>query len=244
MAAGHILRVTERRPFVHGRSSRSTPTAPCRAAASGKPAWVTSEAARAQGHLMRARADAILVGRRTVIDDDPLLTCRLPGLEDRSPVRIVLARELAGSSARRLAQTAHAASAVGVLRRRVRTPRRSTPRARDILPCRRDRRRALAARRDGDAGRARHHAAAGRGRPGDLARVLARRPHRRGGAVPRARPTGAALSPAAGADVRSARYIATDGFALYDRRTIGSDDMLAFRRHWHRARRARGEQTH
>ncbi len=58
----------------------------------GKPVWVTGETARAAGHLLRARADAILVGRGTVIDDDPLLTCRLPGLEARSPVRVVLAR--------------------------------------------------------------------------------------------------------------------------------------------------------
>ena len=50
---------------------------------------------------LRARADAILVGRGTVIDDDPLLTCRLPGLEARSPVRIVLARALAGPPLRR-----------------------------------------------------------------------------------------------------------------------------------------------
>jgi diaminohydroxyphosphoribosylaminopyrimidine deaminase/5-amino-6-(5-phosphoribosylamino)uracil reductase len=42
-------------------------------------------------HLLRAEADAILVGRNTLEQDDPQLTCRLPGLEDRSPIRIVLA---------------------------------------------------------------------------------------------------------------------------------------------------------
>ena len=86
---GHSLRVTERRPFVqiklavdaNGRVPRGT----------GKPVWVTGEAARDQAHLLRARADAILVGRKTIEADDPELTCRLPGLEDRSPVRIVLA---------------------------------------------------------------------------------------------------------------------------------------------------------
>jgi diaminohydroxyphosphoribosylaminopyrimidine deaminase/5-amino-6-(5-phosphoribosylamino)uracil reductase len=55
------------------------------------PVWVTGEAARRQGHLMRAEADAILVGRGTVADDDPQLTCRLPGLTHRSPLRVVLA---------------------------------------------------------------------------------------------------------------------------------------------------------
>jgi len=86
---GHALRVTERRPFVqiklavdsNGRVPLGT----------GKPVWVTGEAARDQAHLLRARADAILVGRKTIEADDPELTCRLPGLEDRSPVRVVLA---------------------------------------------------------------------------------------------------------------------------------------------------------
>ncbi len=87
---GHALRVTERRPFVQiklavdagGRVS---------VGAGGRPVWVTGEAARAQAHLLRARADAILAGRKTVEADDPELTCRLPGLEGRSPIRVVLA---------------------------------------------------------------------------------------------------------------------------------------------------------
>ena len=51
---------------------------------------ITGPVARAQSHLMRARHHAILVGAGTVIGDDPELTCRLPGLESRSPVRILL----------------------------------------------------------------------------------------------------------------------------------------------------------
>ncbi len=49
-------------------------------------------------HMMRARADAILVGAGTVEVDRPKLDCRLPGLEDRSPLRVVLGDvELAGA---------------------------------------------------------------------------------------------------------------------------------------------------
>ncbi len=97
---GHILRVTERRPLVQlklalgadGNVARGT---------GAQPVWVTGPDARAHGHLLRARADAILVGGGTVRDDDPELTCRLPGLAHRSPVRIVLAgRSLPAISSR------------------------------------------------------------------------------------------------------------------------------------------------
>jgi diaminohydroxyphosphoribosylaminopyrimidine deaminase/5-amino-6-(5-phosphoribosylamino)uracil reductase len=56
----------------------------------GKPIAITGAITNAQTHLLRSRADAILVGSGTVINDDPSLNCRLPGLEDRSPVRVVV----------------------------------------------------------------------------------------------------------------------------------------------------------
>jgi diaminohydroxyphosphoribosylaminopyrimidine deaminase/5-amino-6-(5-phosphoribosylamino)uracil reductase len=64
------------------------------ATGNGASQWVTGEAARARGHLLRAEYDAIMVGTGTVLADDPSLDCRLPGLASRSPVRIVLDRQL------------------------------------------------------------------------------------------------------------------------------------------------------
>jgi diaminohydroxyphosphoribosylaminopyrimidine deaminase/5-amino-6-(5-phosphoribosylamino)uracil reductase len=62
------------------------------ALASGESQWITGEAARAHCHVMRSRADAILVGGGTLRADMPRLDVRLPGLEGRSPRRFVLSR--------------------------------------------------------------------------------------------------------------------------------------------------------
>jgi diaminohydroxyphosphoribosylaminopyrimidine deaminase/5-amino-6-(5-phosphoribosylamino)uracil reductase len=67
--------------------------------------WLTGEPARNYGHLLRAKYDAILTGAGTVMEDDPLLTCRLPGLKDHSPVRIVLDRSLRITENSKLIQT-------------------------------------------------------------------------------------------------------------------------------------------
>jgi len=64
------------------------------ATASGTSRWITGEPARQRAHLLRATHDAILVGTDTVIADNPQLTCRLPGLERHSPVRVVIDRQL------------------------------------------------------------------------------------------------------------------------------------------------------
>ena len=60
------------------------------ASRTGASQWITGPEARRHGHLLRARHDAILTGLGTVETDDPLLTCRLPGLSHRSPVRVIL----------------------------------------------------------------------------------------------------------------------------------------------------------
>jgi diaminohydroxyphosphoribosylaminopyrimidine deaminase/5-amino-6-(5-phosphoribosylamino)uracil reductase len=67
---------------------------------------VTGEAVRSRVHLLRAQCDAILVGIGTVLADDPLLTCRLPGMAARSPVRVVLDRALRLSGTSRLVHSA------------------------------------------------------------------------------------------------------------------------------------------
>ncbi len=102
---GHILRVTERRPLVQVKLALDAAGDVPRGAA-GQPVWVTGDSARRMGHLLRAEADAILVGRGTVEDDDPALTCRLPGAADRSPVRVVLSATGALPAGCRLLATA------------------------------------------------------------------------------------------------------------------------------------------
>jgi len=55
----------------------------------GESQWITGELARLEGHRLRAELGAVLVGRTTVIKDDPLLTARIPGVVNQ-PARIVL----------------------------------------------------------------------------------------------------------------------------------------------------------
>ncbi|MEQ8197599.1 MAG: bifunctional diaminohydroxyphosphoribosylaminopyrimidine deaminase/5-amino-6-(5-phosphoribosylamino)uracil reductase RibD [Clostridiaceae bacterium] len=58
------------------------------ATSSGESKWITGEEARAEVQKLRNKLSGIMVGADTVIKDDPLLTCRIPG--GRNPVRIVV----------------------------------------------------------------------------------------------------------------------------------------------------------
>ncbi|HKG77624.1 MAG TPA: bifunctional diaminohydroxyphosphoribosylaminopyrimidine deaminase/5-amino-6-(5-phosphoribosylamino)uracil reductase RibD [Beijerinckiaceae bacterium] len=84
---GHILRVTQRRPAVTLKIAQTADGYAARA--SGPRLLITGDLANARTHLMRAHADAVLVGVGTILSDDPRLTVRLPGLEKRSPIRVV-----------------------------------------------------------------------------------------------------------------------------------------------------------
>jgi len=90
--AGHIARVTQHRPRVLVKLAVS---ADGKAGLAGrKTVQVTGEEARERVFMMRAQNDAILVGIGTVLADNPQLTCRLPGMLERSPVRVVLDAQL------------------------------------------------------------------------------------------------------------------------------------------------------
>ncbi|HEY0442302.1 MAG TPA: bifunctional diaminohydroxyphosphoribosylaminopyrimidine deaminase/5-amino-6-(5-phosphoribosylamino)uracil reductase RibD, partial [Xanthobacteraceae bacterium] len=90
--AGHIRRIRDGRPHVLLKLAVS---ADGKAGFAGrKPAPITGEAARRRVHMLRATHDAVLTGIGTVLADDPLLTCRLPGMEPHSPVRVVLDTKL------------------------------------------------------------------------------------------------------------------------------------------------------
>ncbi|MBS7536210.1 bifunctional diaminohydroxyphosphoribosylaminopyrimidine deaminase/5-amino-6-(5-phosphoribosylamino)uracil reductase RibD [Ancylobacter sonchi] len=90
--AGHISRVVRGRPHVMLKLAVS---ADGKAGLEGRrPAAITGEQARARVHMMRATHDAVLTGIGTVLADDPDLTCRLPGMDRRSPVRVVLDSQL------------------------------------------------------------------------------------------------------------------------------------------------------
>jgi diaminohydroxyphosphoribosylaminopyrimidine deaminase / 5-amino-6-(5-phosphoribosylamino)uracil reductase len=90
--AGHFRRIRDHRPHVILKLAVSADDKI--GAAGRKPVAITGEAARRRVHLLRAQCDAILVGIGTVLADDPELTCRLPGMEARSPARVVLDRAL------------------------------------------------------------------------------------------------------------------------------------------------------
>lgn len=102
---GHFLRVTNERPMI---SLKLAVTADSYAAgpASDPRLLITGAPANGLVHVLRAMHDAIMIGIGTVVADDPLLTVRLPGAEDRKPLRIVLDSNLRLPLSSRLVATA------------------------------------------------------------------------------------------------------------------------------------------
>jgi diaminohydroxyphosphoribosylaminopyrimidine deaminase/5-amino-6-(5-phosphoribosylamino)uracil reductase len=102
--AGHIRRMRDGRPHVLLKLAAS---ADGKAGAAGrKPVAITGERVRERVHLLRAESDAIMVGIGTALADDPILTCRLPGMAGYSPLRVVLDSMLRLPTGSRLVRSA------------------------------------------------------------------------------------------------------------------------------------------
>lgn len=109
--AGFVKAMVEGVPYV--RLKLATSLDGKVAAADGTSRWITGEAARYQGHLLRARSGAIITGIGTVLADDPALNVRLPsdtcerlGLDEAlcHPIRVVLDPQLRMPQSARLLQ--------------------------------------------------------------------------------------------------------------------------------------------
>lgn len=81
--AGFVKRITQGLPYLTLKLALSLDGKI--ALGNGVSQWITGPAARARGHMLRAEADFLLTGAKTVLKDHPRFSVRLPGLEDRSP---------------------------------------------------------------------------------------------------------------------------------------------------------------
>ncbi|SFZ81342.1 diaminohydroxyphosphoribosylaminopyrimidine deaminase [Devosia enhydra] len=86
---GHVSRKQRRRPFVTLKLAVSADGMIGKLGKANLP--ITGSLAQRWTHMQRALSDGVMVGARTARIDDPRLSVRLPGLEGRRPLRIVLA---------------------------------------------------------------------------------------------------------------------------------------------------------
>ena len=86
--AGFFMRMTAGRPLLTLKTATSLDGRI--ATSTGESKWITGDVALALNHRLRSEFDAIVIGIDTALADDPQMTCRLPGLSRRSPVRIVM----------------------------------------------------------------------------------------------------------------------------------------------------------
>ncbi|MEO7560083.1 MAG: bifunctional diaminohydroxyphosphoribosylaminopyrimidine deaminase/5-amino-6-(5-phosphoribosylamino)uracil reductase RibD, partial [Nitrosospira sp.] len=84
---GFVARMTRKRPWVRVKIAASLDGKT--ALSNGSSQWITSEAARRDGHRLRARSCAILTGIGTILADDPQLTVRHVETS-RQPLRVVV----------------------------------------------------------------------------------------------------------------------------------------------------------
>ena len=111
LMAGFLSRVRLGRPAVTLKLATGIDSRV--ATRTGESKWITGADSRREVHLLRARSDAILTGVGTVLADDPELTCRLRGLEDRSPLRVVMDSRASTPPTSRIVETAGNASSPG-----------------------------------------------------------------------------------------------------------------------------------
>ncbi len=90
--AGWLMQMAQKRPFLTLKLATSLDG--CIATADGQSQWITGEAARAHGHMIRSRSNLIIIGRGTYDADAPRLDVRLEGLEARSPARSILSKNV------------------------------------------------------------------------------------------------------------------------------------------------------
>ena len=102
--AGHVRRMRDGRPQVLLKLAISADGKA--AGPGGRRVAITGNAVRDRVHVLRAHSDAIMIGIGTALADDPVLTCRLPGMAKLSPIRVVLDRRLRLPMQSRLLATA------------------------------------------------------------------------------------------------------------------------------------------
>ena len=83
-----IKYITTKTPFVIAKCAMSLDGKI--ATRTGDSKWVSGEESRERVHQLRDHIDAIMVGSRTVMLDDPGLTTRMPGGSGKDPVRVIL----------------------------------------------------------------------------------------------------------------------------------------------------------
>jgi len=103
---GHILRVTQGRPMVTLKLAETADGFAASANPHDPRLMITGQIANNRVQVMRAMHDAIMIGIGTALGDDPLLTVRMPGLEQRAPLRVVLDSDLRLPTRSRLVATA------------------------------------------------------------------------------------------------------------------------------------------